>query len=238
MGSGLTISTFDLVIIVLYLIGIMVVGIWVGYRKKTSSEQFFLAGKSLRWPVIGAALFTANISTIHLVGLAADGFRIGIVVGNFEWMASVTLIILGLVFAPFYFRSKISTLPEYLEKRYSSEARMIMAFIAILGALFIHIGISLYAGAQVMEHFFGINMYVSITVIALILDGRLNSLYLQVEGKPFPKAIGLEVLGGSEGLVLGQGIYMLGRRPDATADKCPAKQLLIEPLRAFRRAKT
>ena len=168
MGSGLTISTFDLVIIVLYLIGIMVVGIWVGYRKKTSSEQFFLAGKSLRWPVIGAALFTANISTIHLVGLAADGFRIGIVVGNFEWMASVTLIILGLVFAPFYFRSKISTLPEYLEKRYSSEARMIMAFIAILGALFIHIGISLYAGAQVMEHFFGINMYVSITVIALI----------------------------------------------------------------------
>ena len=80
MGSGLTISTFDLVIIVLYLIGIMVVGIWVGYRKKTSSEQFFLAGKSLRWPVIGAALFTANISTIHLVGLAADGFRIGIVV--------------------------------------------------------------------------------------------------------------------------------------------------------------
>jgi SSS family solute:Na+ symporter len=118
--------------------------------------------------VIGAALFTANISTIHLVGLAADGFRIGIVVGNFEWMASITLIMLGLVFAPFYFRSKITTLPEYLEKRYSAGARMIMAFIAILGALLVHIGISLYAGAQVMEHFFGINMYVSIVVIAII----------------------------------------------------------------------
>jgi len=168
MESAINISTLDLIIIIVYLLGIMTIGIWVGYRKKTSSEQFFLAGKSLRWPVIGAALFTANISTIHLVGLAADGYRIGIVVGNFEWMASITLILLGLVFAPFYFRSKISTLPEYLEKRYNSTSRMIMAFIAILGALLIHIGISLYAGAQVMEHFFGINMYVSIIVIAII----------------------------------------------------------------------
>jgi SSS family solute:Na+ symporter len=168
MDTGFTISTIDYVIIVVYLLGIMTVGILVGYRKKTSSEQFFLAGKSLKWPVIGAALFTANISTIHLVGLAADGFRIGIVVGNFEWMASITLIMLGLVFAPFYFRSKISTLPEYLERRYSASSRMIMAFIAILGALLIHIGISLYAGAKVMEHFFGINMYVSIIAIAVI----------------------------------------------------------------------
>ncbi len=168
MESALNISALDITIIIIYLLGIMTIGIFVGYRKKTSSEQFFLAGKSLRWPVIGAALFTANISTIHLVGLAADGFRIGIVVGNFEWMASIALILLGLVFAPFYFRSKISTLPEYLEKRYSSSSRMIMAFISILGALLIHIGISLYAGAKVMEHFFGINMYISIIVIAVI----------------------------------------------------------------------
>jgi solute:Na+ symporter, SSS family len=168
MNTELAISGLDVAIIVFYLIGIMAIGIWVGYRKKTSSEQFFLAGKSLRWPVIGAALFTANISTIHLVGLAADGFRIGLVVGNFEWMASITLIMLGLIFAPFYFRSKISTLPEYLEKRYNPSARMIMAFIAILGALLIHIGISLYAGAKVMEHFFGINMYISIISISII----------------------------------------------------------------------
>ena len=167
-GAGLSIPTVDLIIIIGYLLGIMTIGILVGYKKRASSEEFFLAGKSLRWPMIGAALFTANISTIHLVGLAADGYRIGLVVGNFEWMASFTLIILGLVFAPFYFRSKIGTLPEYLEKRYSPTARTIMAFIAILGALLIHIGISLYAGAKVMEHFFGINMYISIIVIAVI----------------------------------------------------------------------
>lgn len=167
-SAGLTIPTLDLVIIVCYLLGIMGIGIWAGYKKGASSEEFFLAGKSLRWPIIGAALFTANISTIHLVGLAADGYRIGLVVGNFEWMAAFTLIILGLVFAPFYLRNRLRTLPEYLEKRYSPITRTFMAFISILGALLIHIGISLYAGAKVMEHFFGINMYVSIVVIALI----------------------------------------------------------------------
>ena len=164
----MTIPTLDLVIIVCYLLGIMGIGIWAGYKKGASSEEFFLAGKTLRWPIIGAALFTANISTIHLVGLAADGYRIGLVIGNFEWMAAFTLIILGLVFAPFYLRNRLQTLPEYLEKRYSPIARTFMAFIAILGALLIHIGISLYAGAKVMEHFFGINMYVSIVAIALI----------------------------------------------------------------------
>ena len=104
-SSGFAIPTVDLIIILVYLVSIMIIGILVGYKKKASSEEFFLAGKSLRWPVIGAALFTANISTIHLVGLAADGYRIGLVVGNFEWMASFTLIILGLIFAPFYFNN-------------------------------------------------------------------------------------------------------------------------------------
>lgn len=167
-SSGINMPVIDLIIIVGYLVGIMVIGIAVGYKKKASSQDFFLAGKSLKWPIIGAALFTANISTIHLVGLAADGYRIGLVVGNFEWMASFTLILLGLVFVPIYFRSKLNTLPEYLEKRYSAKCRTIMAVITILSALLIHIGISLYAGAKIMEHFFGINMYISIIVIALI----------------------------------------------------------------------
>ena len=132
----------------------MTLGIWVGYRKSTSSTQFFLAGRSLKWPMIGAALFTANISTIHLVGLSASGFSEGIVVGNFEWMASFCLIVLGLIFVPFYLRTKITTLPEFLERRYSTTCRMIMAFIAIWSALLVHFGVSLYAGAKVFDYFF------------------------------------------------------------------------------------
>jgi len=146
----------------------MVVGILSGYKKDASAEDFFLGGRSLRWPIIGTGLFCANISTIHLVGLASSGYQHGLVIGNFEWMAAFCLILLGMVFAPFYFRSRITTLPEYVEKRYSTGIRMFLAAIFILSALLVHIGISLYAGAKVLEAFFGINYIVSIVVISVI----------------------------------------------------------------------
>ncbi len=162
------ISLIDTIIIVVYLVGIMAVGIFAGYKKNTSSEDFFLGGRSLKWPIIGTGLFCANISTIHLVGLAEAGFKHGLVVGNFEWMAAFCLILLGMVFAPFYFRSKISTLPEYVEKRYGSGARSFLAGIFIMSALLVHIGLSLYTGAVVLEKFFGINYIVSIIGISVI----------------------------------------------------------------------
>ncbi len=163
-----SISVIDTLIIIAYLIGILAIGILVGYRKNTSSDQFFLAGRSLKWPIIGTGLFCANISTIHLVGLASSGYKDGLVIGNFEWMASFCLIVLGVFFAPFYFRSKVSTLPEFLEKRYGPGPRTFLALIFIMSALLVHIGISLYAGAKVLEEFFNINYLVSIVAISLI----------------------------------------------------------------------
>jgi SSS family solute:Na+ symporter len=135
---------------------------------KLTSQGYFLAGRSLRWGMVGAALFASNISTIHLVGLAASGYNEGLVWGNFEWMATFTLILLGLVFAPFYFNSRISTLPEFLERRYSRGSRIILAFMAIMAALFIHIGMSLYAGAAVFKQFFGIDVITSIFIISVV----------------------------------------------------------------------
>ncbi len=167
-GSELEIPVLDLIIIVVYLLGILFVGIYSTRRMKLTSQGYFLAGRSLRWGMVGAALFASNISTIHLVGLAASGYNEGLVWGNFEWMATFTLILLGLVFAPFYFKSKISTLPEFLERRYGPGSRMFLAFMAILGALFIHIGMSLYAGAAVFKQFFGIDVVTSILIISII----------------------------------------------------------------------
>ena len=149
----MVIQTLDLILIIAYLLGILIIGIIAGHKRRVTSNDYFLAGRSLRWFMVGAALFATNISTIHLIGLASDGYRIGLVVGNFEWMAAFTLILLGLVFAPFYFKSKITTLPEYLEKRYSPHSRTFLAFISVISALLIHIGISLYAGAKVFEFF-------------------------------------------------------------------------------------
>tara|TARA_S200000501_G_scaffold141907_1_gene134006 strand:+ start:225 stop:1850 length:1626 start_codon:yes stop_codon:yes gene_type:complete len=164
----LNIAPLDLAIILVYLVGILIIGIVSTRRQSMSSENYFLAGRGLGWISIGAALFASNISTIHLTGLAADGFRLGLVVGNFEWMASFTLVLLAVIFAPFYFRTKISTLPEFLEKRYDSRSRTFLAFMAVIGALFIHIGISLYAGAVVFQNFFGLNVYFSILVISIV----------------------------------------------------------------------
>ncbi len=165
---GLRIPLTDFVIIVAYLVGILAVGVLSVRRQKMTGEAYFLAGRSLGWGMIGAALFASNISTIHLVGLAASGYGDGLVWGNFEWMAAFTLVILSLFFAPFYFRNKIETLPEYLERRFNSVARSFLAFMAILGALFIHIGMSLYAGATVFEQFFGIDVVTSILIISLV----------------------------------------------------------------------
>ena len=162
------IGLWDLLIIVFYFVFIMGLGCWAGLRRKKTeeAESYFLAGKSLRWPVIGLALFATNISTVHLVSLAQEGYVNGLAYASFEWMAAFTLIILALFFAPFYIRSHVTTLPDFLEKRYSRASRDWLSVLSIISAIFIHIGFSLYAGAMVMEGLFGLDKMVSIVLVA------------------------------------------------------------------------
>ena len=156
----------DNLIILAYFVLIISIGVITGLRRKNkSSDGFFLAGRSLNWLVIGAALFAANISTTHLVGLVAQGFQDGMVWGNFEWFAFPGLILLSLVFAPVYYKTRIATLPEFLEKRYGPYTRTMLGVISLLFAIFAHIGISLYAGAVVFKNFFGFDINLSLTVI-------------------------------------------------------------------------
>ncbi len=201
MNGGIKIPILDLAIIIIYMLGILIVGVWVVRKQKMTTSSYFLAGRSLNWAFIGAALFASNISTIHLVGLAAAGYRDGMVQGNFEWMATFLLILLGLVFAPFYFRNKISTLPEFLEKRYGGASRSLLAFLAIIGALFMHIGISLYAGAVVFETFFGIDKWFSIIIISVI-----TSIYTVLGGL---KSVVITETIQTVILILGAGIMAL-----------------------------
>ena len=163
----MNISNLDLFVIIAFLIGITGIGFYQLRTRKQTSEGYFLAGRNIKWPLIGLSLFASNISTIHLVGLASSGFNEGMVWGSFEWLACLTLIFLALIFAPFYFKSRIQTLPEFLERRYDSRSRSVFAFIAILGALFVHIGLSLYTGAIIFQRFFGADVWTSITLISL-----------------------------------------------------------------------
>jgi SSS family solute:Na+ symporter len=175
------ISTLDIVITIAYILFIVTIGLWSGRRKKqkkeSSSNDYFLAGKTLKWPMIGLALFATNISCLHLVSLAQSGFDSGLLNGNFEWMAAFTLILLALFFIPFYIRSGVTTLPDFLERRYNRACRDWLAFVSIISAIIIHIAFSFLAGGIVLETLFGLNMYTSIVVIA-----ALTGLYTIIGG--------------------------------------------------------
>jgi SSS family solute:Na+ symporter len=166
-------KSFDLSISIIYILAILSIGLWVGIRHRRRSKanaagEYFLAGKTLKWPAIGLALFATNISTVHLVSLAQSGFDSGLLNGNFEWMAAFTLILLALFFVPFYIKSGITTLPDFLEKRYDRSSRDWLAVISVVSAVIIHIAFSMLAGGIVLKTLFGLNMYVSVIVICII----------------------------------------------------------------------
>ncbi len=173
------ISAIDLVIIVLYLAGIVGAGVWVGLRKRKGGEagSYFLAGNTLSWSSIGLALFATNISCLHLVSLAQAGYDSGLLMGNFEWLAAYTLIVLSLFFVPFYMRAKVATLPDFLEKRYCTECRDWLAGLSMLTAIIFNIAFPLSTGWLVLHGVFGIDKWVCIltlttlTAIYTILGG-------------------------------------------------------------------
>lgn len=168
------IHPFDTTISILYIAAIFVTGLWAGIKhkyktgKQNEASEYFLAGKSLKWPMIGLALFATNISCVHLVSLAQSGFDSGLLNGNFEWMAAFTLILLALFFIPFYIKSGVTTLPDFLEKRYDRASRDWLAIVSVVSAIVIHISFSLLAGGIVLQTLFGVDMYTSVIVIAVI----------------------------------------------------------------------
>lgn len=173
------IQTPDIIITIGYVLAIVTIGLWGSRsgKKTVTSETYFLAGKTLRWPWIGLALFATNISCLHLVSLAQSGFDSGLLNGNFEWMAVLVLILLAIFFVPFYIRSGVVTLPDFLEKRYNRACRDWLSLISILSAIVIHIAFSFLAGGIVLETLFGVNMYVSIILITV-----LTGLYTIIGG--------------------------------------------------------
>ncbi|MBN2216162.1 MAG: sodium/solute symporter [Pirellulales bacterium] len=180
------ISWIDWLVVAGYICGVVGLGLWVGLRRRASEGAgYFLAEKSLTWPVIGLALFSTNISTIHLVGLAQSGYTTGLAYGNFEWMAPFTLIILSLFFAPFYLRSKVTTLPDFLEKRYCRPCRDWLAAISILSAVFVHLGFTLFTGVVVLEGFLLNDLVANPAAwrwVTLCVIGGLAGLYTIVGG--------------------------------------------------------
>jgi SSS family solute:Na+ symporter len=179
----------DIAVILIYLLGVVALGLWAGTRggraKAThgdgteDSNSYFLAGGTLRWPVIGMALFATNISCVHLVSLAQSGFDSGLLKGNFEWMAAFTLVLLALFFAPFYIKVRIATLPDYLERRYDRACRDWLAVLSIVSAVIIHVGFSFLTGGLVLGYLFpGLGGIQSAIIVIALLTGLYTIVLL------------------------------------------------------------
>jgi uncharacterized sodium:solute symporter family permease YidK len=173
------IGIVDLGMIALYLVAIVGVGCYAGLKKRQEggANRYFLAAHALRWPSIGLALFATNISCLHLVSLAQAGYDTGLLMGNFEWMAAFTLILLALVFVPFYMRAKVATLPDFLEKRYCRECRDWLAVVSMVAAIIFHIAFPLSTGWVVLHGVFGIEKWTCI----LLMCG-LTAIYTVLGG--------------------------------------------------------
>ncbi len=182
-------SGIDLAIVVAYLVAVVGLGCYARQFRARSGEgsHYFLAGNSLGWPVIGLAMFAANISTVHLVSFAETAYKYGLVYGNFEWMAGFTLVLLSLFFAPLYLRSRVPTLPDFLERRFNRHCRDWLTIVSIFSAVVIHIGVALYTAALVLRGILGIEPGATILgldpmMFFIIVLAGLTGIYTMIGG--------------------------------------------------------
>ena len=207
-----SLATIDVAIIAFYFVVVFAIGFYFS-RKERTSEDYFLAGRNVGWFAIGASLFVSNISTEHFIGLAGSGATSGLAVGHFEWLACIMVLILGWVFVPFYLRSNVRTMPEFLERRFNRSCAVYLAGVSILAYIFTKISVHLYAAAVVLEHVVGWNpltaaiILVVMTGIYTIAGGLAAVIYTELvqtlvllTGAVVLTFIGLNEVGGFAGL--------------------------------------
>jgi SSS family solute:Na+ symporter len=155
----------DALVIGLYFVMVFAVAFWAkGKQNSDNSQDYFLAGRNLGWFFIGASLFASNIGSEHLIGLAGTGASSGVAVAQFEILASFILLLLGWVFVPFYLKSGVYTMPEFLESRYSKASRVYLSFISVVAYVLTKISVTIFAGAVVFQ-----NLGVSFTLVPSLL---------------------------------------------------------------------
>ncbi len=168
----------DYAIFIGYAILILGVGLWMSRDKKghqKTAEDYFLASKSLPWWAIGASLIAANISAEQFIGMSGSGFASGLAIASYEWMAALTLIIVGKYFLPIFIEKGIYTIPEFVEKRYSTNLKTILAVFWIGLYVFVNLTTVLYLGALALETILGIPLIYG--VLGLSLFAAAYSLY-------------------------------------------------------------
>jgi SSS family solute:Na+ symporter len=213
------ISTIDWIIVAGYFIIIFGIAWWVIRQRQETSTEYFLAGRHLGWFIIGASIFASNIGSEHLVGLAGSGATDGVAMAHYE-LHAWCLLVLGWVMVPFYMRSKVFTMPEFLEKRFSPASRSVLSVISLVAYILTKIAVGIFAGGIVFSvllpdiNFFGMDSFWIGSILVIILTGIYTILgglkavaytealqtIILVFGSVLVTIYGLDALGGWDAL--------------------------------------
>lgn len=202
----------DNAVIVVYFLIVFAIGFYHSLKER-NTKDYFLAGGNVGWVAIGFSLFATNISSEHFIGLAGSGASTGFAVGCYEWSAAFCLFILGWLFVPHYLKSKVYTMPEFLERRFGPDCRWYLTIISLLAYVFTKISVSLFAGGILIREVFGWDymttaiLLVVATGVYTIFGGLAAVIYtdlfqavLLIAGAIILTMLGLEKAGGFEGL--------------------------------------
>lgn len=171
-----TLSTADYLVFLVYFIIVAAYGYWIYHKKKkattTASHDYFLAEGSLTWWAIGASLIASNISAEQFIGMSGNGFKMGLAISTYEWMAAATLVIVAIFFIPVYLKNKIYTMPQFLHQRYNGTVAMIMAVFWLLLYVIVNLTSILFLGALAISSISGISItacMIGLAVFAIVI---------------------------------------------------------------------
>jgi len=215
----MTLSGLDIGVFIFYVVGIIILATWIsrdkpGHDKNT--EDYFLAGKSLPWWAIGASLIAANISAEQIIGMSGSGYVIGLGIASYEWMAAITLIIVGKYLLPIFLKRGIYTMPQFLEQRYDHRVRTILAIFWLGIYVFVNLTAILWLGALAISTVAGVDLIYGLIFLgafaaAYSLYGGLKAVaftdiiqvVLLVFGGLFLSYVTLDTIGDGQGIIAG-----------------------------------
>lgn len=208
-----SLTSLDIAVVTAYFLVVFILAAWVTIQERKAkaqnygSEDYFLGGRNVGWFVIGASLFASNIGSEHLVGLAGDGARGAFPAGQFELLACLILMILGWVFAPFYIKSGVFTMPEFLERRYSSAARNYLSIVSIIAYVLTKISLTILAGALVFE-VMGVPFWVGAFVV--VVSTGIYTIFGGLRAVIYTDMLQMFVLVGGSIAITWYGLVALG----------------------------
>jgi SSS family solute:Na+ symporter len=215
-------STLDVSVFIVYVIGLLCLALWISRSEKkegANTEDYFLASKALPWWAIGASLIAANISAEQIIGMSGSGFAIGLAIASYEWMAAITLILVGKYMLPIFLKNEIFTMPQYLQQRFDNKVKTTMALFWLAVYVFVNLTAVLWLGGLAIETVAGVDwmygmIFLATFSVAYSLYGGLKAVaytdilqvVLLVLGGLFLSYLALDAVSNGEGVIAGFGI--------------------------------